>query len=149
MQVRNTNTFASDEMMALASASAAELARLLKEHPNEDRAHLKLDGHDLVLPANALRLLKDILQQMAAGNGVSVIPKHAELTTQEAANMLNVSRPYIVKLLERGEIPFSKAGTHRRILFSDLMDYQKKTKQQTKESLDALAASAQELDMGY
>lgn len=86
---------------------------------------------------------------MAAGNGVSVIPQHAELTTQEEANMLNVSRPYLVKLLESGEIPFSKAGTHRRILLSDLMDYQKKTKQQTKESLDALAASAQELDMGY
>ncbi|MEJ2044577.1 MAG: helix-turn-helix domain-containing protein [Reinekea sp.] len=149
MQAQNTNPFTSEEMMALASTSAAELARLLKEHPNADRAHVKLDGHDLVLPANALRLLKDILQQMAAGNGVSVIPQHAELTTQEAANMLNVSRPYLVKLLESGEIPFSKAGTHRRILFSDLMEYQKKTKQQTKESLDALAASAQELDMGY
>ena len=149
MQTQDTNRLTSEEMMALASTSAAELARLLKEHPHEDRAHVKLDGYDLVLPANALRLLKDILQQMAAGNGVAVIPQHAELTTQEAANLLNVSRPYLVKLLESGEIPFSKTGTHRRILFSDLMEYQKKTRQQTKESLDALVASAQDLDMGY
>lgn len=56
MQAQNTNPFTSEEMMALASTSAAELARLLKEHPDEDRAHVKLDGHDLVLPANALRL---------------------------------------------------------------------------------------------
>jgi excisionase family DNA binding protein len=149
MQAQQSNPFATEEMMDLARTSAAELARLLKEHPEENRAHVKLDGHDLVLPASSLRLLKDILQQMAAGNGVSIMPQHAELTTQEAANILNVSRPYIVKLLESGVIPFTKAGTHRRIRFADLMAYQQETQKKTQENLDALAASAQELDMGY
>ena len=133
----------------MAGTSAAELAMLLKARPAEDRAHLKLDGHDLILPASALRLLKDILQQMAVGNGVSVIAQQAELTSQEAANILNVSRPFLVKILESGKIPFTKAGTHRRIKFSDLIEYQDRSKQQSEDALAELAKTAQELDMGY
>lgn len=139
----------SDENRELASTSATELAKFLKEHPGIDRAQVKVDGHDLVLPADALRLLKDLLSQMASGNGVSIIPKHAELTTQEAANMLNVSRPYLVKLLEDEVIPFTKTGTHRRVKFSDLVAYMEEQQKESGAALDALVETAQELDMGY
>ncbi len=110
-----------------------------------------LDEEDeqVVIPVSALELLKGILVQMAQGNAMIVIPIHAELTTQQAADILNVSRPYLVKLLEAGEIPFTKKGTHRRVLFKNIMDYKHKIDEQRMQVLDELTAQAQELDMGY
>ncbi|WP_347253642.1 helix-turn-helix domain-containing protein [Leminorella grimontii] len=81
--------------------------------------------HTIELPTSALTMLIDILGELAAGNAVQIVPVHAELTTQEAANMLNVSRPHMVKLLEEGKLPFHKTGRHRRVLFADLMAYKK------------------------
>ncbi len=110
---------------------------------------MQLDGRDLVLPRYAVVLLRDLLAEMAQGNAVTVVPTHAELTTQEAANILNVSRPYLVKLLEGGQIGFSKTGSHRRIRYRDLMEYKQARKQQSEEQLDELTRQAQEYDMGY
>ena len=101
------------------------------------------------LPQAALRLLQTILAQMAEGNSITIIPNHAELTTQQAADFLSVSRPYLIGLLEKGEVPFRKVGTHRRILFSDLTAYQKEAKEAQRYALDELTAQAQELGMGY
>lgn len=137
------------ESASLARASAGELSRLLAEMPNADRARIQLDGHDLILPRQALALLRDLLAEMAQGNAVTVMPTHAELTTQEAANILNVSRPHLVQLLETGKIPFSKTGTHRRIRYQDLMDYMHKRNQQTETLLNELTRQAQDHDMGY
>lgn len=86
---------------------------------------------------------------MAQGNAVIIMPVHAELTTQEAANILNVSRPHLVKLLEEGEIPFYKVRTHRRIRFQDLIEYKRKRDEESKAAMQALADQAQEHGMGY
>jgi excisionase family DNA binding protein len=138
-----------DEAAQLARASSAELSQLLREMPDADRASVKLDGHDLILPRQALLLLRDLLADMAQGNAVSIVPRHAEMTTQQAADILNVSRPHLIKLLERGELEFTKVGTHRRIRFSDLLTYREETKRQSAAAMDELVKIAQENDMGY
>ena len=106
-------------------------------------------GEVLALPRSALKLLSHILAEMAQGNAVTLIPIHAELTTQEAADILNVSRPYVVRLLDEGHIPHRKLSTHRRVLFRDLMAYKERRRVESAKALEALAAQAQELGMGY
>ena len=107
------------------------------------------DSGEVAIPASAVRLLNDILTQMAQGNSVSLIPVHAELTTQQAADLLNVSRPFLIEQLEANLIPYRKVGTHRRILFKDLMRYKVSIDRNRLKALDELSAQAQELDLGY
>jgi excisionase family DNA binding protein len=121
------------ESSELARSSAEELSRLLGKMPKAERARVRLDDNDLILPRQALVLLRDLLVEMAQGNAVTIVPTHAELTTQEAANILNVSRPHLVKLLEDGVIRFTRTGTHRRIRYQDLMTYRDQRNQLSKE----------------
>lgn len=108
------------------------------------------DGkQDITVPVSALRLLVDILAQMAEGNAVTIMPIHAELTTQQAADFLNVSRPYLVGLLERNELPYRKVGSHRRILAKELLEYRASTLIRSRQTLDELTRQAQDLKMGY
>lgn len=129
----------------LAAEASRELSRKLTE---ELKVRLD-DGTELVLPRSAARLLVHLLTEMAQGNAVTIIPIHAELTTQEAAEFLGVSRPFLVRLLEEKKIPFHKAGTHRRIKFLDLEAFKKKFKSAQNEALDELTQQAQELGLGY
>lgn len=116
-----------------------------------DAARLKVicGNQEVDVPVSALRMLVDILAQMAEGNAVSIVPYHAELTTQQAADFLNVSRPHLVGLLERNELSHRKVGSHRRVLFKDLVAYQQRSRIERKKTLDELAAQAQELGLGY
>ena len=106
-------------------------------------------GTEVILPAPALRLLRDILAEMAQGHAVALLPVQAEVTTQRAADLLNVSRPYLIGLLEQKKIPFRRVGQHRRVRVDDLLAYRRKDDEERRRVADELAADAQELGMGY
>jgi len=109
-----------------------------------------IDGDDdIVVPVRAMRLLVNILEQMGEGKGVIVLPIKAELTTQQAADFLNVSRPYLIGLLERGQIEFRKIGKHRRVCLENLVKFQAESRKKQEAALEELARQAQELGMGY
>ncbi len=137
------------ENVAIARESARELSRLLRDLPEAVRANVRLADQSVILPRRAVVLLRDILAEMAKGNAVTVVPTHAELTTQEAAQLLNVSRPHVIKLLEAGEIPYTLTGTHRRVRLEDLMAYKEKRFAQSMQALDNLVRQGQEENMGY
>lgn len=101
------------------------------------------------LPAGAVTLLMDVLEAMAAGRGVTIIPENAELTTVEAARILNVSRPYLIKLLDEKVIPHRLVGKHRRILIDDVVAYKQRIDAERENVLAQLTAEAQENEMGY
>lgn len=138
----------SEEDARLARASGRVLATIIGRGKG---AQLKviLGSEELTLPVAALRLLVDALAQMAEGNAVTILPIHAELTTQQAADFLNVSRPHLVGLLERNEVPFRKVGTHRRVAFRDLLAYRERSHARRRAVLDELARQAQESKLGY
>lgn len=128
---------------------AQEASRILAPRLQEDELRVQIGDQVLTLPRAATRLLSTVLTEMAAGNAVTLIPVHAEMTTQEAADYLNVSRPFLVGLLEAGEIPYRKVGSRRRVQFRDIKAYKDKTDREREKVLDALAAQAQDLGMGY
>jgi excisionase family DNA binding protein len=121
-------------------------------HQNDPlKVHLETEQNQppIQLPAGAVALLREILEAMAHGQGVTIIPQATELSTIEAANMLNVSHPFLIKLLDKGSIPYRKVGKHRRIRLEYLMAYKEQTNHEHEAILDQLVSQAQELDMGY
>lgn len=142
----------SDKEVELARTSSRILSALTSRKAQSIEISLEVDNHRPIratVPLAAFKLLIEILTQMSEGNAVTLIPVHAELTTQQAADLLNVSRPYLVRLLEEKKIPFRKVGTRRRVLYQDLMVYKAKIDTERRKVLDELAKEAQELDMGY
>jgi excisionase family DNA binding protein len=140
------------EDIALARKSGRALSAYLQTHAETQKIEIFDDkgvAHSVCVPVSVLRLLVDVLTEIGEGNAVSIISIHAELTTQEAADVLNVSRPFLVQLLERGEIPFHKIGTHRRVRYQDVIAYKERIDAERNKTLDALAEQAQALKMGY
>ncbi|MBN1347126.1 MAG: excisionase family DNA-binding protein [Phycisphaerae bacterium] len=136
------------------SDSDAQLARdssrqLIRYAQRDLEVRIPETDEVVTLPAAAVRLLVELLSEMAEGNAVTLIPIHAELTTQQAADLIGVSRPFLVKQLEEGKIPYRKVGTHRRLLYSDLVRYKSEIDAERRKALDELTAQAQELGMGY
>jgi excisionase family DNA binding protein len=113
------------------------------------RVQIQGRAEPIEIPAPAVRMLVDLLVEMAAGNAVTLIPVHAELTTQQAAEILGVSRPFVVSQLEAGNLKFHKVGTHRRIHFLDVMAYKQRMTSERKKALDELTELAQALDAEY
>ena len=103
----------------------------------------------VTVPREAFDLFLEILGQMANGNAVTIVPVHAELTTQQTADLLNVSRPFLVKLLEDGKIPSRKVGVHRRIRAEDVIAYKHADDLRRRATLDELTAEAQKHGLGY
>lgn len=135
---------------AIARASGQLLSRYARPHrPLTLRVSDAGQDQPLELPTGAVALLMDILEAMAAGRGVTLVPEHAELTTVQAAEILNVSRPFLIKLLEDKAIPHRKLGKHRRIRMEDVMAYKARIDREREAVLDQLAREAQEQDMGY
>ena len=99
----------------------------------------------LQIPAPAVKMLLRILEEMARGNAVTLIPVHSELTTQEAADILNISRPFLIQLLDEGKIVYRKVGTHRRVRLEALMSYKRAADAERRAALAELAAHDQEI----
>ncbi len=137
---------------------ADEAQKALREFRRADAtsdAHVRLmesgteGGEVVTVPRAAFDLFLEVLGQMANGNAVTIVPVHAELTTQQAADLLNVSRPHLVSLLEAGMLPYRKVGTHRRILFADLSVYKRAQDASSREAVAELSRQAQELGLDY
>ena len=132
----------------LAGEISLSLSRALKARRS---ISLRLAGskNDLRLPGAAAPLLIEILEQMSKGKTVKVLAADVELSTQRAADLLHVSRPFLIELLEKKEIPFRRVGSHRRIRLADLLAYKQQIDEQRMAALDQLTRMSQELGLGY
>jgi excisionase family DNA binding protein len=144
---------------ALAADAAVAAKAFSKLVPASDRRHrvsrISLDARDqsrqarAEVPMEIFRLFIEVLEQLAQGHAVTLVPGGKELTTQQAADMINVSRPYLIQLLEEGRIPFRRVGTRRRVRFEDLLAFQRRDDADRKKAADALAKEAEELGLEY
>jgi excisionase family DNA binding protein len=134
----------------VAERAARRIRDYLESHPDDDLIEA-LDevgtADALVIPRPTAVLFALILDVLADGKGVQIVPKDMELTTQQAADLLNVSRPYLITLLESGKIPFRKVGRHRRVTFEALMEYKRHDDAERRAAADDLTELSEELDL--
>ena len=122
---------------------------LLKHHPESLVLMDPESQSQILIPQAVVRLLVETLKQMARGRAVTLLPIHSEVTTQQAADLLNVSRPYFIKLLDEGKLPFKLVGRHRRIRFEDLMRFKHQDDLERDEAFDEMVRMSQEMGLGY
>ena len=125
----------------------AEVERFLVREQLYTARLMTQNGDTIELPESAFRLLKDAVQLLAQGHAVALMPVHRELSTQEAADLLNVSRQYLVRLLEQGALPFIRVGTHRRIRFGDVLHYKRQRDEARRRGLRQLTQLSEELGL--
>lgn len=147
-----TTTLPTAEEIALAKLGSQELSAVVESNGEAQRINIidktgKL--HEVAIPASALKLMIEVLTQLGEGNSVNITPVHAELTTQEGADMLNMSRPTFIKLLDSGVIPFNRIGNRRKVPFSSVIEYKQNLEEQRLAVLDELSTLDQEFGMGY
>lgn len=138
------------EVAAESREALRSLEKLDRTRASENvrlRAKRDKTSVDVTIPHTAYTLLLEILGHLANGAAVTIVPITAELTTQQAADLLNVSRPHLIGLLESGAIPYHKVGTHRRIRAEDLFAYQKYQRARSRDALRELARLSQELEL--
>lgn len=140
--------------IALAENALSHMSKFMSRDGAKDIHFVlqKLQGKEAIefsLTPVVVELIFKTIIHIAKGDAVTIVPFHAELTTQEAANFLNVSRPYLIGLLENGKIAFRKVGRHRRILFEDLLKYRESSKEKSGKIREKLTEESQDLDMGY
>jgi len=151
MVARNTHrpVTPTEKDARLARESAQRLARVVRKGRSLRLAPEGKHAQCVELPAPAVALLLRMLNDMGRGQAVTLIPSDATLTTQQAADLLGVSRPFLIKEIEAGRLPCRKVGSHRRILFSDAMAYKRRAYEDRSRALDELAAESQRLNLGY
>jgi len=135
-----------------AAQAVADLNAFLLAHPTPTARVRLCTGEDgaetqIVIPAVAFRFFVDVLAELANGNAVTVAPVHAELTTQQAADLMNVSRPYLIKLLDEDRIPFRRVGNRRKVQLVDVLDYKHRDDARRQEVLDELTREAEDLGL--
>ena len=137
-----------EDEVTQARDAGRQLARLLPDDAGSLRLVTDDNRHEMIaIPPGALRLFVDVLTQLGQGRAVTLLPQRAELTTQEAADYLNVSRPYVVGLIEQNKLPARKVGTRRRIAFEDLVRFEGQDHAKRRTALDELARIDQELGL--
>ena len=145
---------AADDVYRPSASDEAQAARLeeVLGQPAVDALHLQLlspTGDRIVIPAAVLRALARVAHEMARGNGVAVVPLRHELTTHEAAALLHVSRPQLIRMLEQGRLPYRRVGTHRRIRFDDVNAYRAREEEKREALLARIARDAQDLGLKF
>ncbi len=133
----------------IADRTARRIRDYLTNNPDEDPLEIQVEGAGevLVIPRAGAVMLAQVMGLLANGQGVFLVPSEAQLTTQQAADMLNVSRPYLIGLLEAGAIEYSKVGRHRRIPFPALVEYKRHADQRSREAADELSDLGQQLGL--
>lgn len=145
-----TEPFAASEAEATIARTAADRLKGVASAHQDITIVLRESTHPNVvvpLPARAVELIVRILEAMADRVPISVIPHEAEFTTQQAADYLNVSRPYLVGLIDKGEIDHRTVGRHRRVRFADLLEFERRSKAERRAAINEMAAQARLLDL--
>jgi excisionase family DNA binding protein len=145
---RRPPQFPTDEEIVQAKEASRQLARLLPEDHGSLRLVTDDNQHEMIsIPPGALRLFMEVLTQLGQGRAVTILPKKVELTTQEVADYLNVSRPYVVKLVESGKLPARTVGTRRRVAIEDLIKFDESDRKRRRVALDAIVQIDRELGL--
>ena len=148
----NMTTLPNAEQIAMARLGSQELSAVIESNGEAQQISVidkQGQSHDVTLPSSVLKMMIEVLTQLGQGNSVNITPIHAEMTTQQGADFLNMSRPTFIKLLDSREISFTRVGNRRKVPFSAVIKYKQQLEIQRLSTLDELSRLDQELGMGY